>query len=172
MTDIHIRLLIENDPLVISQAFQAQGWHKSAEQYFHYLADQQNGKRVTLVAEFNGEFAGYVNVLWASHYPAFKEQGIPEINDFNVLMKYQRQGIGSRLMDRAEEVILERTDVAGIGVGVFSDYGKAQVLYAHRGYIPDGHGVHKLDHYIQPGEETIMDDDVVLYLTKKLRATQ
>ncbi|MCF7755760.1 GNAT family N-acetyltransferase [Paenibacillus xylanexedens] len=169
---IHIRLLNESDPVIISKAFQEQGWGRSPEQYLHYLAEQQNGERVTLVAELNGEFAGYVNVLWNSSYPSFREQGIPEINDFNVLMKFQRQGIGSRLMDRAEEVILERTDVAGIGVGVFSDYGKAQVLYVHRGYIPDGHGVHKHDHYIQPGEETIMDDDVVLYLTKKLKATQ
>lgn len=101
---IQTRLLNENDPLVISQAFQAQGWQKSAEQYLQYLFEQQNGDRVTLVAELNGEFAGYVNVLWVSHYPAFREQGIPEINDFNVLMKYQHQGIGSQLMDRAEEV--------------------------------------------------------------------
>ncbi|MGP3786794.1 GNAT family N-acetyltransferase [Paenibacillus sp. 1A_MP2] len=114
---IHIRLLNESDPVVISQAFQEQGWAKSAEQYIQYLAEQQNGERVTLVAELNGVFAGYVNVLWNSCYPSFREQGIPEINDFNVLIKYQRQGIGSRLMDRAEEVVRERTDTAGIGVG-------------------------------------------------------
>lgn len=166
--NIHIRLLNESDPAVISQAFQEQGWERSAEQYIHYLAGQRNGERVTLVAEVDGAFAGYVNVLWNSYYPSFREQGIPEINDFNVLMKYQRQGIGSQLMDRAEEVIQERTDTAGIGVGVFSDYGKAQILYAHRGYIPDGKGIHKHDRYIQPGDETIIDDDVVLYLTKKL----
>ncbi|PWW40832.1 MULTISPECIES: GNAT family N-acetyltransferase [Paenibacillus] len=166
--NIHIRLLDESDPVVISQAFQEQGWVKSVEQYIQYLAEQQNGERVTLVAELAGAFAGYVNVLWNSYYPSFNEQGIPEINDFNVLIKYQRQGIGSRLMDRAEEVIQERTDTAGIGVGVFSDYGKAQILYARRGYIPDGQGIHKHDRYLKWGDETIIDDDVVLYLTKKL----
>lgn len=166
--NIRIRLLNESDPVVISQAFQEQGWAKSAELYIQYLAEQQNGERVTLVAEHNGVFAGYVNVLWNSYYPSFREQGIPEINDFNVLIKYQRQGIGSRLMDRAEEVIQERTDTAGIGVGVFSDYGKAQILYARRGYIPDGQGIHKRDRYLKWGDETIIDDDVVLYLTKKL----
>lgn len=166
--NIHIRLLNEGDPVVISQAFQEQAWAKSVEQYLQYLAEQQNGERVTLVAEVDGAFAGYVNVLWNSQYPSFREQGIPEINDFNVLIKYQRQGIGSRLMDRAEEVIQERTVTAGIGVGVFSDYGKAQILYARRGYIPDGQGVHKHDRYLKWGDETIIDDDVVLYLTKKL----
>ncbi|UPK45567.1 GNAT family N-acetyltransferase [Paenibacillus pabuli] len=166
--NIRIRLLNENDPVVISQAFQEQSWAKPAEQYIQYLTEQQNGERVTLVAELNGAFAGYVNVLRNSYYPLFKEQGIPEINDFNVLIKYQRQGIGTLLMDRAEEVILERTDTAGIGVGVFSDYGKAQILYARRGYIPDGQGIHKHDRYLKWGDETIIDDDVVLYLTKKL----
>ncbi|MEC0126633.1 GNAT family N-acetyltransferase [Paenibacillus pabuli] len=166
--NIHIRLLNESDPVIISQAFQEQGWEKSAEQYLHYLAEQQNGERVTLVAELNGVFAGYVNVLWKSYYPSFREKGIPEINDFNVLIKYQRQGIGTRLMDRAEEVIQERADTAGIGVGVFSDYGKAQILYARRGYIPDGQGIHKHDRYLKWGDETTIDDDVVLYLTKKL----
>ena len=90
---VHIRLLNENDTVIISKAFQEQGWGRSPEQYLHYLAEQQNGERVTLVAELNGEFAGYVNVLWNSSYPSFREQGIPEINDFNVLMKFQRQGI-------------------------------------------------------------------------------
>ncbi|WP_217506632.1 GNAT family N-acetyltransferase [Paenibacillus xylanilyticus] len=159
----------ENDPVIISHAFQEQGWEKPVEQYLRYLVEQHKGERVTLVAELDGAFAGYVNVLWNSHYPSFREQGIPEINDFNVLIKYQRQGIGSRLMDRAEELIRERTDTAGIGVGVFSDYGKAQILYAHRGYIPDGKGIHRYDRYLMPGDETVIDDDVVLYLTKKLK---
>ncbi|MET3937443.1 ribosomal protein S18 acetylase RimI-like enzyme [Paenibacillus sp. PvP094] len=167
--NIHIRTLNEHDPALISRAFQEQGWVKPVEQYLHYLAEQEKGERVTLVAELDGAFAGYVNVLWNSPYPSFKEQGIPEINDFNVLIQYQRQGIGSRLMDRAEELIQERTDIAGIGVGVFTDYGKAQILYVRRGYIPDGKGIHKHDRYLMPGDETIIDDDVVLYLTKKLR---
>jgi hypothetical protein len=71
-------------------------------------------------------------------------------------------------MDRAEEIIKERSDIAGIGVGVFSDYGNAQILYAKRGYVPDGKGIHNGQRYIGYGETTIIDDDVVLYLTKKL----
>lgn len=167
--NLHIRPLKDQDPVIISQAFCGQGWEKSAGQYIQYLAEQQAGERVTLVAELDGVFAGYVNVLWNSYYPSFREQRIPEINDFNVLVKYQRQGIGTRLMDEAEAVIGERAETAGIGVGIFSDYGKAQVLYACRGYIPDGKGVHKHDRYLVYGDETVIDDDLVLYLTKKLQ---
>ncbi|MCM3131363.1 GNAT family N-acetyltransferase [Paenibacillus polysaccharolyticus] len=168
MSNVHIRHLTNQDAQVISESFQEQGWHKPSELYERYWEEQEKGNRVTLVAELNGQFAGYVNVLWTSQYPSFQEQAIPEINDFNVLMKFQRQGIGSKLMDYAENVVQERSTVAGIGVGVYADYGKAQVLYAHRGYIPDGRGLYRDDHYLQPGEETIIDDDVVLYLTKQL----
>lgn len=168
MSNVHIRLLAKQDAQVISESFQEQGWHKPPELYERYWEEQEMGQRVTLIAELNGQFAGYVNVIWTSQYPSFQEQGIPEINDFNVLMKFQRQGIGSKLMDHAEKVVKERSGVAGIGVGVYADYGKAQVLYAHRGYIPDGRGLHRDDHYLQPGEETIIDDEVVLYLTKTL----
>ncbi|WP_339276994.1 GNAT family N-acetyltransferase [Paenibacillus sp. FSL W8-0426] len=168
--DIQIRLLNDQrDPAIISQAFRDQGWERSPEQYVRYYIEQENGDRVTLVAELDGVFAGYVNVLWHSDYPAFQASGIPEINDLNVLMRYQRQGIGTRLMDEAEAAIRERTDTAGIGVGIFSDYGKAQILYAHRGYIPDGKGIYKHDRYLKYGDEIVIDDDVILYLTKKLK---
>ncbi|WP_254778172.1 GNAT family N-acetyltransferase [Paenibacillus sp. cl141a] len=136
--NITIREINENDPRKISKAFQGQGWNKPVAQYESYIQEQNNGERVTLIAEVDGEFVGYVNVIWRSYYPSFKEQNIPEINDFNVLIKYQRLGIGSKLMDRAEEIISQRSSIVGIGVGLFSDYGKAQVLYVKRGYVPDG----------------------------------
>jgi GNAT superfamily N-acetyltransferase len=166
--NIHIRELNENDPVVISKAFEEQGWEKPVDLYRRYLEEQKNGGRVTIIAEVNGIFAGYANVLWNSHYPSFKDQGIPEINDFNVLIKYRRHGIGSRLMDKAEEIIKEQSDIAGIGVGIFSDYGNAQVLYAKRGYVPDGKGIYNGHEYIKYGDTIIIDDDVVLYLTRKL----
>jgi ribosomal protein S18 acetylase RimI-like enzyme len=166
--NMHIRELNENDPVVISKSFKEQGWEKSIDLYLNYLEEQKNGDRVSIIAEVDGIFAGYVNVLWNSYYPSFKDKGIPEINDFNVLIKYQRQNIGSKLMDRAEEIIKERSDIAGIGVGVLSDYGNAQILYAKRGYVPDGKGIHNSHRYIERGETVVIDDDVAFYLTKKL----
>jgi hypothetical protein len=41
-------------------------------------------------------------------------------------------------MDKAEDIIKGRSSIAEIGVGIFSDYGNAQILYVKRGYVPDG----------------------------------
>ncbi|HBS43329.1 MAG TPA: GNAT family N-acetyltransferase [Paenibacillus sp.] len=167
--NISIRQVTENDPKIISDAFKEQGWDKPISLYERYIIEQNNGERVTVIAEVNGQFVGYVNVIWKSYYPAFREKNIPEVNDFNVLLKYRRLGIGSKLMDRAEEIISERSSVAGIGVGVFSDYGNAQVLYVKRGYVPDGKGIYNGQHYVEYGETVVIDHDIVLYLTKKLQ---
>ncbi|WP_245947873.1 GNAT family N-acetyltransferase [Paenibacillus sambharensis] len=141
---------------------------KPIDQYKRYYAEQERGERVTLIAEIDGSFTGYVNILWSSHYLYFREHNIPEINDFNVLIKFRRMGIGSKLMDIAEEMIRERSKVADIGVGLYSDYGNAQVLYVKRGYVPDSQGIHNGQRFIQYGEKVTIDDDIVLYFTKKL----
>lgn len=167
--NISIRQITEHDPKIISDAFKEQGWDKPITLYERYIVEQNNEERVTLIAEVDGQFAGYVNVIWKSYYPAFREESIPEVNDFNVLLKYRRLGIGSTLMDRAEEIISERSSVAGIGVGVFSDYGNAQVLYVKRGYVPDGKGIHNGQCYVAYGEHVVINDDIVLYLTKNLK---
>ncbi|WP_334074380.1 GNAT family N-acetyltransferase [Paenibacillus sp. A14] len=161
--------MTEKDPLVISKAFEEQGWHKPVELYQKYVEEQHRGERVALVAELGGEFAGYVNVIWNSYYDYFRECNIPEVSDFNVLQKYRRRGIGSKLMDKAEEIIRERSRVAGIGVGLFSDYGNAQVLYVKRGYIPDGRGIHNGERYLKYGDSIVVDDDIVLYFKKLLK---
>ncbi len=152
----------------IAAAFEKIGWDKPAEQYERYLREQDAGERDVLVATVGGEFSGYLTIMWQSPYPHFWQAGIPEIVDFNVLHKFRRQGIGTQLMDAAEARIGERSDVVGIGVGMYPDYGAAQILYARRGYIPDGHG---LCYDLQPvnyGQKITMNDSVVLYFTKKL----
>ncbi len=167
---IKLRELIESDCMTISNAFAQQGWNKPCALYEKYLQECQAGKRVSMVAEIDGEFAGYVNILWESGYTPFQEAGIPEIADFNVLKKFQRRGIGSLLMDEAERRIAARGfQVAGLGVGLYPDYGPAQILYARRGYIPDGHGIYYNARQVQPGEQVRVDDDLTLQLTKKLR---
>ena len=90
-----------------------------------------------LLALLSGEVAGYLTVDWQPAYPPFRQEGIPEIQDFNVLPPLRRRGIGGRLMDEAERRIAERASVAGIGVGMFGDYGAAQRMYVKRGYVPD-----------------------------------
>lgn len=165
---ISIRELLPEDCSVISEAFAAQGWDKPVSLYQRYWQESAEGWRVVLVAFQENQLAGYVNILWVSDYPPFREAKIPEIADFNVLIKFRRQKIGAALMDEAERRIALRSPVAGLGVCLHSDYGAAQVLYAKRGYVPDGRGVFQHGHYPKYGEHVTIDDDLSLYLTKHL----
>lgn len=166
-----IREISPQDPPIISAAFAAQNWHKPTSQYETYWHESQTGQRIVLLAEWDGEFAGYVTIVWDSDYPPFREANIPEIVDFNVLEKFQRRGIGTALMDEAERRIAERSDTAGIGVGLMTNYGKAQILYVKHGYIPDGRGIFGHGKWLTYGDRPTVDDDLALYFTKPLPQT-
>lgn len=71
-------------------------------------------------------------------------------------------------MDSAEGAARTRSKFIGIGVGLASDYGAAQRLYIQRGYVPDGHGVAYRDRTVEYGDQVSVDDDLVLYLIKRL----
>ena len=164
---LQIRPLRVEDPPVLAAAFDEIGWNKPESQYRRYLDEQDAGTRNVLIATVDSEFAGYVTVRWVSPYEPF--EGIPEVQDFNVLPKFRRRGIGSALMDAAEALVAERSPVVGIGVGLYADYGTAQRMYVRRGYIPDGRGLlYKLEQ-VPPGEMVRNDDDTVLMFTKHLR---
>ena len=153
----------------IVAAFAALGWPgKDHELYDRYLTDQEAGRRETRVARVGGRFAGYVTVVWEPDYPPFREAGIPEICDLNVLAGYRNRGLGSALMDAAEEVIGRRSPVAGLGVGLYADYGTAQRLYVRRGYLPDGRGLIYRDEIAEPGTTVRVDDDLLLMMTREL----
>jgi GNAT superfamily N-acetyltransferase len=161
-----IRPMVESDPAEIFAAFGAAGWEKPLSTFTTYLDDEKAGRRSTLVATQDGQIAGYVTVNWRSPYEPF--DGIPEIQDFNVLPAYRRRGIGSSLMDAAEALVAERSDVVGLGVGLYADYGTAQRMYVRRGYLPDGRGVIYDHRQVPPGELVRLDDDAVLMFTKSL----
>lgn len=165
---LEITPLRPGDPAVIAQAFTDIGWDKPESQYVRYLAEQGAGERRALVARKDGVFAGYLTVVWIPHYEPFRAAGIPEIQDFNVLSRYRRQGIGTALMDAAEALIATRSNTAGIGVGLYPDYGPAQRLYVLRGYLPDGRGIAWNGMHVTPMQEVMVDDDLALYFTRDL----
>jgi GNAT superfamily N-acetyltransferase len=119
------------------------------------------------------EFAGYVTLKWQSLYSSFRDQNIPEIMDLNVLPPFCRCGIGSMLLETAEKEAVIRSNIVGIGTGLYAGkdggYGAAQRLYAKSGYIPDGKGVTYNYQPIIPGNSYPLDDDLVLWFTKKLK---
>ena len=170
MTDeLTIREITSKDPPTIAKAFRAQGWNKTQDLYEKHHLQQSEGRRTVLIAETNGEFVGYLTIVWESDYHPFRDSCIPEIVDFNVLITQQRKGIGTILMDRAEARISERSKIAGICVGLDADFGAAQIMYARRGYIPDGRGIQYDGKQLKFGDKTIVDYSLCMCFTKKLK---
>ena len=172
MTPVGVEIcsLTAADPVPMAQAFAEVGWPgKSVDQYRRYLSEQTDGARAVFVARADGCFAGYVTVCFTSRYPPFDAAGVPEIVDLNVLPQFRRRRIASRLMDEAERLIVIKSDVAGIGVGLYADYAAAHLMYLRRGYLPDGRGVAYHGGTVEPGTSVRVDDDLVLMMTRRLR---
>ena len=169
-SDLVIRDLIPSDARAFTDGEIAQGWHADIAKYETRLRDREAGKCVSLAAEWRGEPAGYVNVYIDSVWGPFMGKGLPEIVDFGVLQKFQRRGIGGRLMDAAEQVAARYADAVYLAVGLHEGYGSAQRMYVRRGYIPDGSGAWYGSKPCVPYEkEYPVDDDLVLYLSKRLK---
>ncbi len=162
-----IRAIENADAERFYEAFLNQGWNKPILQFLRYAEEHKQGRRLVFVAELDGQVAGYVTLKPRATYGAFMERNLPEICDFNVLKAYRRQGIGSKLMDIAEEHAFETSDTVTLGVGLHSGYGSAQRMYAKRGYVPDGSGVWYGDTNLPEGADCKADDDLVLYLSKE-----
>ena len=167
--DILVRDLVHDDAQIITDEEIAQGWHVTVEKYLTRLKDQAAGKCVSLAAEYRGQVAGYVNVYPNALAGAFGGRGLPEIVDFGVLEKYRRRGVGTKLMDVAEEIAARYAPAVYLGVGLHSGYGSAQRMYVKRGYIPDGSGVWYGDKPCEPYAAAVNDDDLILYLSKVLK---
>ena len=167
--DVLVRDLERPDAGVIAAAEAAQGWNATPNKYLMRLADAEAGRAVALAAQWRGDVAGYVNVYPAGCGGAFAGTGWPEIVDFGVLERYRRRGIGSILMDVAEDVASRYADTVYLGVGLHSGYGSAQRMYVKRGYVPDGSGVWYGNTVCEPYAPCVNDDDLILYLSKRLR---
>ncbi|NIK75686.1 GNAT superfamily N-acetyltransferase [Paenibacillus castaneae] len=164
---IQIRRMISEDVTTVYQALQDHDISKP-ETYIKQCWEQnKSGERITLVAFYGNEFAGWLHLLSKSYYPFFAEEGIPEINNFDVVPPLRRLGIGNALMDAIEQIAFEKHGTVGIGVGLYKDYGNAQRLYAKRGYIPDGRGIMFEEKPVEPGSYVLVGHDLALYLTKE-----
>lgn len=169
MNNLTISLLEEQDMPEIVLAFESLGWDQPTRVYECYFKEQQENVRMVFVAKNNGIVAGYVTLKWESSYEYFNVRAIPEIIDLNVLPHFRKQGIGAALINVCEERARSRSiKEIGLGVGLTADYGSAQRLYARLGYVPDGQGLYYKTHQVLHGDMILIDDDVVLHLTKSL----
>lgn len=165
---LRIRSMEPADIPYFPAAFAQQGWQKPLAQYESYYHRQQEEGLIVLVATVEGMPAGYLLVQTPLHGP-FVNSGWPEVCDFNVLMSYQGRGIGTLLLETAENLAREKSPVITLGVGLHSGYGAAQRLYSRRGYLLDGSGVWYRDQILPEQAPCYNDDSLVLYLSKTLR---
>lgn len=161
-----IRNMIKSDIESLSHGFINQGWPGREEILARYFLEQESGEREVLVAEIDGAVAGYVTILPSAKHGPFAEV-YPELSDFNVFEPFRNQGIGSQLLEEAENRVKFFSDKVTLGVGLHSGYGPAQRLYIRRGYIPDGTGVWYRNQPLEMNATIQNNDDLVLYLSKK-----
>ena len=165
-----IRDMEAADAQILNDEYTAQGWHPDVAYYHMRMREQAEGKCIALTAVYQGHPAGAVYVYFSAQEGPFKGKGWPEIVDFSVLQRFQRRGIGGHLMDVAERLAGQYADSVCLGVGLCREYGSAQRMYVKRGYIPDGSGVWYRDvQCVQYETVCTVDDDLVLFMSKKLR---
>ncbi len=172
IADILVRPFEHADIPIIVEAFNNANWSKPISIFETYFQEQLSSSRLVWVAYKNKQIAGYVTLKWVSHYASFAHAKIPEIMDLNVLPPFRKLGIGSLLIDYAEKAAAIKSDIVGLGVGLYGGpdggYGAAQRLYVDRGYIPDGRGLTYNYQAAIFGNKYPLDDDLLLWFTKKL----
>lgn len=165
---LEIKTLEETHIASIVAAFTQIGWHKPRSLFLQYLDEQAKQQRAAWIVQEAGQFVGYVTLKRRSLYEPFALLGIPEISDLNVLPYHRKRGAGTLLLDTAEIKAKEFTESVGIGVGMSEDYGSAQRLYIKRHYVPDGKGLTYQYKKVIAGHSYPVDDDLVLWFTKKI----
>lgn len=166
---IAIRDLEAGDQARIAEVDGGPAWNSNPLLWERYLEEQSRGERDVLLAVRGDAILAYGSLIWVSTYPPFKGEGIPEINNLVVAAAERRQGVASQLIAALElRARLAGRPVIGIGVGLYADYGAAQRLYPKLGYRPDGRGITYHEHPVAPGSSVPVDDDLVLWMTRRL----
>ena len=164
-----VRELQAEDLPVIAATRGGPAWHGDWDHWPRYLAEHQRGERWVLVVPHGAAIVGYGSLVWRAQYPPFAKAGVPEIQDLVVAEDHRGQGHATAMIAGFEaKAAAARRRVMGIGVGLYSDYGSAQRLYARLGYQPDGLGITYENQPATPGQSYRVDDDLVLWLTKPL----
>ena len=168
--DMTVRDMLPEDAGILFDTYASYGWHPSAETYENYYRQQQAGARRVFIPVYGGRVSGQCTLLLRPEEGPFAGMGYPEINDLTVFFDVHGRGIGNRLLDVAEKEAAGISDTVCLAVGLHSGYGPAQRIYAKRGYIPDGSGVWYKGRPLEQYAPCVNDDDLLLYLSKKLTA--
>ena len=166
---IRIRSMVKEDAKLLYDTYLSYGWHPQIEIYDNYYRDQQEGKRIVFTAEYLGSVKGQCTLDLHPTEGPWGGKGFPKIADLTVFFDVRGKGIGNRLLDAAENEAVRIADMVYLAVGIHSGYGPAQRIYVKRGYVPDGSGVWYHGKVLEQYAPCMNDDDLVLYLSKRLR---
>ena len=117
-SEIVIRNMENSDVPFIVLSEKEQRKDCDVEKFYNRLEEQSKGQNYALVAECNGEIAGYVYVYPFSKSGLFKGEGFSEIVDLNVLKKNKNLGVEDKLMDAAEKIASDYSDIVYLSVKI------------------------------------------------------
>lgn len=145
--------------------------HVKDNDYFHRCLDEVlQGKREVFVVEQESRICGYCFYQRFPRYQPFRRLSIPEIQDIYIHPDDRQKGLATLLIGKCEEQALsEGKDMIGLGVGLTSNYGKAQKLYVKLGYEPDGAGAVYEREAVRAGQLYKLDDELCLMMVKRLQ---
>ena len=109
------------------------GRHTTESAYFERsLEEQVAGRRLVFIYRGEGgEVLGYAHYNRFPKYAPFRRFNLPEIQDLYVSPDHRQLGIGRALIAACEaQAVSDGHEEIGIGVGIISDFGNAQRLYA------------------------------------------
>jgi GNAT superfamily N-acetyltransferase len=107
---IQIRPMTENDIDLIYTGLSGHDISKPHDYVKRCWAENQRIERVTLLLFYNVEFVGWGHVIYKPLYPYFAENGIPEIQNFDVIPPFRKRGIGSILIEGLEEIAFNKSN--------------------------------------------------------------
>ena len=165
---ILIRSMIPQDAKILYDTYLSYGWHPSLETYERYYEEQEAGKRLVFIAEYDGRVSGQCTLILKPTDGPWGGQDHPEIVDLTVFFDVHNKGIGSKLLDAVEKEAAKISDKVYLAVGVHSGYGPAQRMYVKRGYNFDGSGVWYQGKQLDQYAPCVNDDDLLLYMSKEL----
>ena len=168
MTTFAVRQATQEDIKILYELYERLG--KDDNGYFEACFEKNC---IILIAsqEINNqvEDVGFGVLNFEPKYKLYKTLDIPEVQDLNVLADMRRQGVGSMLLEAFEYIAMDRgCEEIGISVGLSREYGPAQRLYVHMGYIPDGYGIAYDREHVEPDKHYPVNDDLCLMMIKEL----
>ena len=99
---IKIRSMVPEDAKILFDTYLSYGWHPSIETYENYYRDQEEKKRLVFIAEYEDRVSGQCTLALNPTEGPWRNQGYPYIEDLTVFFDVHNKGIGSKLMDAAE----------------------------------------------------------------------